>query len=154
MTRACTVSDLREVPAFAAVVAERVWRAWWEAQGVPLADLRARLDESLGPDPVPATFVAHDRERFLGCAALIASDVDQRPQLTPWVAALWVEPDMRRLGVGVALMACATQAAFGAGHERVYLAAEAPLAPYYVARGWALIESDVDGLEIFVRRKG
>lgn len=154
MTFPCTVSDLREVPAFAPVVADRVWRAWWEAQGVPLAALRARLDESLGPSPVPTTFVAHETERFLGCVALIASDVDQRPSLTPWVAALWVEPDVRRHGIGDALMARATQAAFGAGHDQVYLAAEAQLAPYYVARGWALIESDVDGLEIFVRRNG
>ncbi|WP_018388666.1 GNAT family N-acetyltransferase [Ancylobacter sp. FA202] len=154
MALACTVSDLREVPAFAAVVAERVWRAWWEGKGVPLDALRARLDESLGRSPVPATFVAHDSERFLGCAALIASDVDQRPALTPWVAALWVEPVSTRQGIGAALMARATEAAFASGHEHVYLAAEARLAPYYAARGWSLVESDVDGLEIFVRRRG
>ena len=154
MTSAGTVSDLRRVPAFTAVVAERVWRAWWEADGVPLAALRARLDESLGPNAVPTTFVAHEGARFRGCVALIASDLDQRPQLTPWVAALWVEPEVRAQGIGAALLAHAAEAAFVAGHAQVYLAAEAPLAPYYAARGWTLSESNVDGLEIFVRRKG
>lgn len=148
-----TLSDLRAAPAFASVVADRVWRAWWKGKGVPLSDLRARLDESFGTDPVPSTFVAHEGDRFLGCVALIACDVEERPLLTPWVAALWVEPEARRQGIAVALMARATEAAFAAGHPRVYLAAEPALAPYYAARGWALVESDVDGLEIFARSR-
>ncbi|WP_421698820.1 GNAT family N-acetyltransferase [Ancylobacter sp.] len=148
-----TLSDLRAVPAFASVVADRVWRAWWKDKGVALTDLRARLDESFGPDPVPSTFVAHEGDRFLGCAALIACDVEERPLLTPWVAALWVEPEVRRQGIAVALMARATEAAFAAGHPRAYLAAETALAPYYAARGWAPVESDVDGLEIFARSR-
>ncbi|TCK30118.1 acetyltransferase (GNAT) family protein [Ancylobacter aquaticus] len=154
MTSPCRMSDLREVPAFAAVVAERVWRAWWEAKGVPLAALRARLDESFGPGVVPSTFVAHEQDRFLGCVALIAADVDLRPALTPWVAALWVEPDARRQGIGAALVVRATEAAFAAGHECVYLAAEERRASYYAGRGWTLLEPDVEGLEIFVRRNG
>lgn len=148
-----TLSDLRAVPAFAPVVADRVWRAWWEDKGVTLTELRARLDESFATDPVPSTFVAHDGDRFLGCVALIACDVEERPLLTPWVAALWVEPEARRQGVGAALMTWAAEAAFAAGHPRVYLAAEPALAPYYAARGWALVESDVDGLEIFARSR-
>ena len=154
MTDLFTLSDLREAPSFAAVAADRVWRAWWEDKGVKLADLRARLDESFGTEALPATFIAHRDKRFLGCAALIASDVEERPLLTPWVAALWVEPEARRQGIGAALIAHAAEAAFAAGHERVHLAAVAALAPYYAARGWELLESAVDGLEIFVRRSG
>ncbi|WP_371348482.1 GNAT family N-acetyltransferase [Ancylobacter sp. IITR112] len=151
---AATLADLRAAPAFAPVVADRVWRAWWEGKGVSLAELRARLDESFGTAPVPSTFIALDGTRFLGCVALIACDVEERPALAPWVAALWVEPEARRQGVGAALMARATDAAFAAGHPRVYLAAEPALAPYYAARGWDRVESDVDGLEIFARRGG
>lgn len=147
------VSDLRTVPAFGPIVADRVWRAWWEGKGVPLSDLRARLDESFGTDPVPSTFVAHEGDRFLGCVALIACDVEERPALTPWVAALWVEPEARRQGIAAALMARAVDAAFAAGHERVYLAAKPALTPYYAARGWTLVESNVDGLEIFARQR-
>lgn len=148
-----TLSDLRAVPAFASVVADRVWRAWWEDKGVTLPDLRARLDESFGTDPVPSTFIAHEGDRFLGCVALIACDVEERPALAPWVAALWVEPEARRQGIAVARMARATEAAFAAGHPRVYLAAEPALAPYYAARGWMPVEADVDELEIFARAR-
>lgn len=148
-----TFSDLRAVPAFASVVADRVWRAWWKDKGLALTDLRARLDESFGTDPVPSTFVAHEGDRFLGCVALIGCDVEERPALTPWVAALWVEPEARRQGLAAALMTRATEAAFAAGHPQAYLAAELALAPYYAAGGWALLESDVDGLEIFARSR-
>lgn len=151
MNAAGTISDLREMPGFAATVADRVWRAWWEPHGVPLAVLRARLDESLGPAVarVPTSFVAHRAGTFLGTVALIASDMEERPALTPWVAALWVEAERRRLGIGAALVARAAEAAFAAGHERVHLCASAANAPYYLKLGWTRIEADVDGLDIF-----
>ncbi|MGA0561807.1 GNAT family N-acetyltransferase [Ancylobacter sp. VNQ12] len=152
MKATCLISDLREMPGFAATAADRVWRAWWKPNGVPLAALRARLDESLGPAVarVPSSFVAHRDGAFLGTAALIASDVEARPELTPWVAALWVEAGERGQGIGATLVAHAAKAAFAAGHERVYLCASAANAPYYLKLGWTRIEADVDGLDIFV----
>lgn len=152
----CTLSDLRDVPDFAASVADRVWRAWWKPAGVPLVALRARLDESLCPAlaRVPSSFVAHRGAVFLGTVALIASDMDERPQLSPWVAALWVEPEWRGQGIGAALVDHAAQAAFAAGHERVYLCATAPNAPYYLKIGWTRIERDVEGLDIFTLAAG
>lgn len=156
MNAACTLSDLREVPGFAATVADRVWRAWWEPEGVPLAALRARLDESLGPaiTRVPSSFVAHRHGTFLGTVALIASDMEGRPKLTPWVAALWVEPERRRQGIGAALVTHAARAAYAAGHERVHLCATAANAPYYLKLGWTRIEADVGGLDIFILDAG
>lgn len=152
----CAISDLREAPQLAATVADRVWRAWWEPNGVPLSALRARLDESFGPAlaRVPSSFVAHRHGVFLGTVALIARDMEERPQLRPWVAALWVEPEMRRQGIGATLVAQAAQAAFAAGHERVYLCATAPNAPYYLGIGWTRIEVDVAGVDIFVLEAG
>ncbi|MEJ7011468.1 GNAT family N-acetyltransferase [Sinorhizobium meliloti] len=35
---------------------------------------------------------------------MIENDLDDRPQYTPWIAALWVEPDMRRRGIAAKLM--------------------------------------------------
>ena len=32
-----TISDLRQCPEFFDTVAERIWRAWWEPDGHPLA---------------------------------------------------------------------------------------------------------------------
>ncbi len=150
--RPVAIADLREVPDLAGVVAERVWRAWWQPHGVPLAALRDRLEESFGAAAIPSTWVAHRGGSFLGTVALIAGDVEQRPAFTPWAAALWVEPAARGAGLGTALAAHAAARAFAAGHDRVYLAATPENAPFYLRRGWSRVESGVDGLDILVRR--
>lgn len=151
----CVILDLRDAPAFADIVADRVWRAWWKDKGVPLAALKARLSESLGPSraAIPTSFVACRGTEFLGTVALIASDVEEGPGLTPWVAALWVEESARARGIGQALLTHASDVAFAAGHARLYLCATAANAPYYARRSWRRIEEDVDGVDIFMRER-
>ncbi|MGH0361433.1 GNAT family N-acetyltransferase [Sinorhizobium meliloti] len=46
---------------------------------------------------------------------LIENDLDDRPQYTPWIAALWVEPDMRRRGIAAKLMEAARKQASARG---------------------------------------
>ncbi|GAB4070413.1 GNAT family N-acetyltransferase [Ancylobacter sonchi] len=145
------IRDLRTATHVAALVADRIWRAWWRDQGVPLDAVRARLEESLGVAPVPTTLVALRGTQLLGTASLIASDMEQRPALSPWVAALWVEPAHRRAGIGAALTEAASRLAFRLGHARVYLAALPEKADFYRRRGWATCETDVDGLDILSR---
>ncbi|WAC28191.1 GNAT family N-acetyltransferase [Ancylobacter sp. SL191] len=149
------IVDLRDAAGFAGIVADRVWRAWWKDEGVPFAALKARLSESLGPSraAIPTSFIACQGWEFLGTVALIASDVEERPGLTPWIAALWVEEPARARGIGQALLTHATDVAFAAGHARLYLCATAANAPYYLRRGWVQIEEDVDGLDIFRRER-
>src|SRR3984893_13706554 len=95
-----TISDLRQRPEFFDVVADRIWQAWWKADGHPLDYISGRLRENLNAEPIPLALVAHQGSAFHGTASLIASDLPERLHLTPWVAALWVEPQARRRGVG------------------------------------------------------
>ncbi|WP_404977713.1 GNAT family N-acetyltransferase [Ancylobacter sp. 3268] len=132
-------------------MADRVWRAWWQDQGVSLDALRLRLEESLGTQPVPTALVAHRDAQFLGTVSLIATDVEQRPALSPWVAALWVEPPHRRAGIGAALVETASRLGFRLGHRRIHLAALPANAGYYRRRGWTTLEADVGGLDILSR---
>ncbi|MCB4767500.1 GNAT family N-acetyltransferase [Ancylobacter sp. Lp-2] len=145
------IDDLRHAPAFTPVVADRIWRAWWLEAGVPEDAVRTRLQESLGPGPIPTTLVALRGTVFLGTASLIASDMEERPALAPWVAALWVEPAYRRAGIGAALTEAASRLAFRLGHARIYLAARPEKAGFYRRRGWETCETDVDGLDILSR---
>ncbi|WP_318854340.1 GNAT family N-acetyltransferase (plasmid) [Sinorhizobium meliloti] len=46
---------------------------------------------------------------------MIENDLDDRPQYTPWIAALWVEPDMRRRGIAAKLMEAARKRASARG---------------------------------------
>jgi GNAT superfamily N-acetyltransferase len=143
MSLVFTICDLRQCPEFFESVAERIWQAWWRRHGHPLDTIRSRLTENMNAEPIPLALVAHDRGAFLGTASVIASDLDERPLLTPWIAAVWVEPNARRRGIGAALVDHAAQACFALGFGRAYLCARPERAGFYRQRGWTLIEQDV-----------
>ena len=125
------VSDLRQRPEFFDTVADRVWRASWKENGYPLAYISGRLGENINAEPLPIALVAHDGEKFLGTASVIASDLDERPQLTPWAAAVWVEPHARSRGVGGALVGRAARDCFALGIARADLPARPALTGFY-----------------------
>ena len=94
-------------------------------------------------------FVAHAGAGFMGMASLIANDMDERPALSPWIAAVWVEPDFRQQGVGSALVRAAADAAFALGFDPIYLYALPTRTAFYQRIGWSTVERDVGGLNIF-----
>jgi GNAT superfamily N-acetyltransferase len=148
-----TISDLRQRPEFFDAVADRIWRTWWEPNGYPLATIKGRLAENMQDTPIPLALVAHDGSTFLGTASVIASDLDERPDLTPWVAAVWVEELARSHGIGAALVNAAARASFTLGYERAYLCARPRMTGFYERLGWTLIERRVGThqLDVFVR---
>jgi N-acetylglutamate synthase-like GNAT family acetyltransferase len=153
MPLAFDIADLRHCPEFFDAVADRIWQAWWKPHGHPLAYIRDRLRENMEPRSIPLALVAHEDGHFLGTASVIASDLAERPQLTPWVAAVWVEPQARRRGVGAALVDRAAQACFALGIDRAYLCARPERADFYQRLGWTRIERDVGPvhLDVFIR---
>ena len=155
MSHSFAISDLRQRPEFFDTIADRIWQAWWRPNGYPLDYIRARLRENMNPAPIPLALVAHDGERFLGTSSVIESDLEERPQFSPWVAAVWVEEDARRRGVGAALVNRAVHECFALGIGRVYLCARPPMTGFYEGLGWTMIERDVGPHRqgVFVRDK-
>jgi GNAT superfamily N-acetyltransferase len=147
------ISDLRQRPEFFDTVADRIWRAWWQPNGFPLESIASRLTENMADKPIPFALVAHDGTKFLGTSSVIASDLEERPQLTPWVAAVWVEEDARKRGVGVALVNRAVEDCFALGESRIYLCARARMAGFYSRIGWAMIERGVGPHQLDVFRR-
>jgi GNAT superfamily N-acetyltransferase len=148
-----TISDLRQRPEFFDIVADRIWRASWKEIGTPLEYITGRLHENLNAEPLPIALVAHNGAEFLGTASVIASDLEERPQLTPWVAAVWVEPHARSRGVGGTLVERAARDCFALGIARAYLCARPALTSFYERLGWSPVERDVGkhGLTVFIR---
>src|SRR5260370_7971177 len=90
---AFAIYDLRQRQEFLDTVADRIWQAWWRDSGHPLDYISGRLrDENLNADPVPFALVAHDGMEFLGTSSVIKADLEERPQLPPWVAAVGEGP--------------------------------------------------------------
>ncbi|MEI2300203.1 GNAT family N-acetyltransferase [Ensifer sp. MJa1] len=152
---AVTVSDLRDTPHFFDAVADRIWRAWWEPHGFPLSHIEGLLENSMGKDTQSLCLVAHDGARFVGTASVIASDLEERPDLTPWVAAVWVDPPFRGIGIGGAIVLKAARAALDTGVVAVHLCALPGKRAFYERIGWRLDEKDVgeDRLDVFSMRR-
>lgn len=149
-----TISDLRQRPEFIDTVAMRIWHTWWRDSGRPLDTISGRLrHENLNPDPIPFALIAHDGVEFLGTSSVIASDLAERPQFSPWVAAVWVEPQARRRGIGAALVDHAMQGCIALGIGRVYLCARPERSGFYEALGWTPIERNVGShhLSVLIR---
>lgn len=143
------ISNLKDRPAWADIIADRGWHAWWSKTKVSLADYRAHLDPMIDGNGVPLALVAHENGAYLGSVLVIENDLDDRPQYAPWIAALWVEPDARRQGIAAKLIQAARVQAADNGHEVCYLCATPENSPYYLARGFQQIESDVSGVNVF-----
>jgi predicted N-acetyltransferase YhbS len=148
------ISDLRDRPDFQATVADRVWRAWWQERGTPLDLIAQRVADNLGEGPIPSAFVAHRGDRFLGTVSIIASDMAVRPHYSPWVAAVWVEPEARGAGLGAALVRHGAQAIARAGWPRAYLAAAPDRRSFYEGLGWTVLEAEIgeDRMAVLVCR--
>ena len=148
-----SISDLRQRPDFFDTISSRVWHAWWKEHGYPLEYIAGRLREHLDAKPVPFALVAHDGPVFKGSTLVIESDMDDRPQYSPWVAAVWVDAEYRKQGVGTALIDHAAKTAFAAGIRRVYLGATRMKRDFYLKRSWIQIEEEVgeDRLTVMVR---
>lgn len=151
-----TISDLRQQPAFFDAVADRIWRAWWKERGFLADTIAGRLRENMNASPIPFALVAHRDETFIGTTSVIASDLEERPQYSPWVAAVWVDPQYRMREIGSALVARAASDAFALNFRRVYLCAEKERRRFYIRQGWVPIEEDVGErkLTVFVKQAG
>ncbi|WP_290815313.1 GNAT family N-acetyltransferase [Ferrovibrio sp.] len=155
----CTIHDLRDRSDLIDPVASAVWAAFWQHKGTPLAALQAGFRRHLAAGALPFTLAAEADGTFAGTVSLIACDepdyvaVSGRTDMVPWLAALWVEPQHRRAGLGAALVTEIERRAAALGIARLYLSALPPAQVFYEKRGWQAIDRDInaDGLGIFAR---
>jgi predicted N-acetyltransferase YhbS len=145
---------LRERPQHADAVAERIWRAFWKHKGKPLKAIRDGLENFLEPGTrIPFALVAeHAGRACCGNALVIENDEPARPELTPWLAALWVDEAMRKQGVAAMLLREAIERSAALGVERMYLVARPALRAFYIRQGWTPIEDDVGEARLTVHR--
>ena len=97
----CTVSYLADHPQYVTQLAPWLHAEWgWFTPGSTLEDRIAKLHAHRTRDELPLAVVAELQGALVGTAALRASDMDTRPELTPWLASVYVAPWARRAGVG------------------------------------------------------
>ena len=93
------MTTVRERPDLLPIVAEWTWREWWDAEGMTLEQTIAVYADCVAERGAPQTFVLLEDDRPVGTATLAREDLDERPELTPWLAGVFVVPDRRGAGV-------------------------------------------------------
>jgi GNAT superfamily N-acetyltransferase len=134
------VSDFREHQRYGPTIADRVWNAWWKKAGLPLSNVESHMIEMAEERPLPMAIVAHDERGYLGSAFLIHSDMEERRQYSPWVAAVWVEASERKRGVGRALVIEGARMAASLGYRAAYICCRPELEMFYLSIGFELVE--------------
>ncbi len=135
------------------VTAEWHWREFGEGTDFDFwIAARTREARSRG---VPCAWVALVETVPVGTVSLIESNMDTRPDLTPWLAALYVLPQYRRMGIGKALVRQCESEAHDAGFSRLYLYARwARQWTYYERLGWvALAREQYEGRSVLIMER-
>ena len=88
---------------------------------------------------MPRSFILLADGEPVGTASLIAHDLAERPDLTPWLAGVFVEPGARGRGLAAHLIAAVEQAARRNGVATLWLFTRTA-EQVYIRSGWRTVD--------------
>ncbi|MFN2327466.1 MAG: GNAT family N-acetyltransferase [Chromatocurvus sp.] len=97
------------------------------------------ISQAAGREGIPSVFIAASEGQLIGSAALVHQDMTTRPDLSPWLAAVYVKKDFRHQGIASELIARCENEAVRAGAGAWYLYTEFA-SGLYEKLGWQPME--------------
>jgi GNAT superfamily N-acetyltransferase len=135
-----TIEYLADRREFITTVARWLHEEWGHLRpNETVGDRAARVERACGHHEIPTTFVAIDGDEPVGSASLIAHDMLTRPELSPWLAGVFVPSEYRRRGVGAVLIKRVIDEARSLGVSRIYLYTPGS-GTLYLRLGWSVVE--------------
>ncbi|MEJ5041576.1 GNAT family N-acetyltransferase [Pseudomonas sp. B21-036] len=110
----------------------------YEYADVPLAQWQQEFAHGQ-TDGSLYSLLALDDDNLLGSASLARDDLPLRPDLSPWLACVFVSPQARGQGLAETLIEGICTKARALGHTHLYLHTH-DRAEYYHKRGWQYLE--------------
>jgi N-acetylglutamate synthase-like GNAT family acetyltransferase len=92
---------------------------------------------------IPMTLICLKDNNCIGTISIFSNDLSKLPQLTPWIAALYIDKNYRNKGFGKQLMKEAENIVKKLGYEKLYLRTETA-SKYYNKLGWNKIKELTD----------
>lgn len=130
-----------ERPDLVAVTARWRWQAFSRDTGRPLADVLAVANRTAAMRClIPRTLVLLVDGEPVGTASLTAQDLEERPDLTPWLAGVFVVPHARGQGHAGRLVAAVEQAAKSGSIPTLWLYTNTA-ERIYARAGWRTVET-------------
>ncbi|HWM24314.1 MAG TPA: GNAT family N-acetyltransferase [Chthoniobacterales bacterium] len=134
------IEYLSDRPEFLPTLAQWHHQEWSALRPGDSVEARTiRLQGWCGRGRIPLTVIALSEDELLGSASLIAHDMDDRLELTPWLAGVFVAPDHRRKGIGAAVVRRIMDEAASLKVSRLYLYTVDSTA-FYASLGWSAVE--------------
>jgi GNAT superfamily N-acetyltransferase len=135
-----TVVSTYDRPDLVPAVAQLCWEEFWRDRGRTMEEAIALVGTTVTPFQLPRTFVALEEDVAVGTASLVARDLEERPDLTPWIAAVVVAPHARGRGHASALVRAVEEEALGRGVSALWLYTRSA-ETLYARLGWRTIEA-------------
>ncbi|MFT0139544.1 GNAT family N-acetyltransferase [Alcanivoracaceae bacterium MT1] len=82
------------------------------------------IAEAAGREGAPSIFIAMSGSQLVGSAALVQNDMNTKPDLSPWLAAVYVKEAFRHQGIATELIARCEAEAVGSNADTWYLYTE------------------------------
>ncbi len=132
------IIDLRQAPQHIPTIARWHFDEWgYLNPGKTLEYRIERMQRYIADNPIPSMLIAVEGDAVLGTAALVEADMDSHPELTPWLASVYIREDQRGLGLGKKLVQALMDFAGQQQLERLYLFTP-DQAGFYAKLGWKM----------------
>ncbi|MCO4317098.1 GNAT family N-acetyltransferase [Phyllobacterium sp. 21LDTY02-6] len=132
------VDRLANHPELVPLCARWNYEAWGRDAGRSMEETIDSFMAMLDSSSREQAFVALVAGAPAGLCLLIESDLETHRHLRPWLASLFVAPEMRLMGAGTALARAVEDSARRQGEDVLYLYSSQP--EYYERLGWERLE--------------
>lgn len=98
---------LEEHPDYAEQLGEAIYYQWEEMytrQGKSVSEVIETVKSRATSESIPCTMIALDGDTLLGSVTLKVNDFVDHPELSPWIAGVFVLPEHRGKGYGKGLV--------------------------------------------------
>lgn len=116
------IAPLRQYPGAIPTLARWHFVEWGHLYpGQTEADFAAELKRSLAGGPVPSTWVLADGRGVWGSASIIEQDMSIHTDKGPWLASVYLHPDIRGMRLGSMLILHVQEQAAAMGLHELFL---------------------------------
>lgn len=137
------VKQFSECPECLVPVGNWIYEQWWSRRYNTSEVVFSWLRKHTQKDVVPFTVVAFADGIPVGSCCVIENDCVHRKQYAPWVAAVYVKPEVRNRGIASAMLQEAANIAARINVAGLYIDCQAATAPVYEKNGWKVYEREV-----------
>jgi len=137
------IVTITQAPALIPQIARWLWAEWARHNGRTLDMVTTRLEMRAASGGPEQTFVALDGKLPVATASFVAADLASRPDLTPWLASVFVDPAHRGHGHAALLVRRVEEAARVVGTGTLWLHT-ASAQGLYAKLGWETVGPELD----------